>query len=352
MRPIRNSSGARLMLLAFLAIVLAGSVIDTRQTRVASTTATTAERDIDLFSAVVARIRAGERYYDAMGTELRQRRYPTASVFNWRTPLLYSAIAAIGPGSVHAVLVCLALALLVLTVVVLGKRHAAPLMVGLFVQVGAVVAVMVSSATLLTEAWAGVLLALSVCAYQMRAWRTAAGLGLLALFVRELAAPYVVLCAFLALRNKRWDEVTIWSAGALAYSIYFGWHVHEVRALQGPGDLAQAYSWLYGGGPAFLLRTLRTNAWLLVSPPWIPSASGLLAILLAACAWTHTAPHLRATVLVYVVMFIIVGQPFNYYWGLLTAPTWALVTADGVDALRHWLAIARQPRLGPDISLS
>lgn len=333
-------TGARIRLLAFLAIIVLGSVIDTNRTRVPAAPAAEAQRDIELFRAVVARVRAGMPYYEAMGMELRQRRYPTASVFNWRTPLLYTAVAAVGPRSARALLACLASALSVLTVVVLRTRSTPALMAALFMQLGALVSVAVASAPLLTEAWAGVLLALSVCAYQMRARRTAAGLGLLALFARELAAPYVAVCAFIALRDRRWDEITIWSVGALAYSIYFGWHFREVSALQRPGDLAHAYSWLYGGGPAFLLHTLRTNAWLLVSPPWIPSASALLAILLAACASPRTASRLRTTVLVYLAMFLIVGQPFNYYWGLLTAPLWALATADGVDALRDWLAIA------------
>ena len=51
------------------------------------------------------------------------------------------------------------------------------------------------------------------------------------------------------------------------YVAYYWWHPSRVRALQQPGDLAHAQSWLYGGGPGFLLRTLRTNTWLLVSPP-------------------------------------------------------------------------------------
>ena len=43
--------------------------------------------DVDLYQAVVDRVHAGESYYAVLGDELRTRGYPTASVFNWRTPL-------------------------------------------------------------------------------------------------------------------------------------------------------------------------------------------------------------------------------------------------------------------------
>ena len=45
------------------------------------------EGDTALYRAEVDRIRAGEGYYEAASAELVQRGYPTASVFNWRTPL-------------------------------------------------------------------------------------------------------------------------------------------------------------------------------------------------------------------------------------------------------------------------
>jgi len=338
-----TSTGARIRVVAFLAIIVLGSVIDTTRRPMPTASAAEAQRDIELFRAVVARVRAGTRYYEAMGTELRARRYPAASVFNWRTPLLYTAVAAIGPASARVLLISLASALVVLTVVVLRTRSTPALMAALFMQFGAFVSVAVPSAPFLTEVWAGVLLGLSYCAYQMRVWRTAAVLALIGLFIRELAAPYVVVCAWLALHGRRRHEVAVWIAGAATYSIYFAWHLYHVKALQEPGDLAHAFSWLYGGGPIFLLQTLRTNAWVFLASAWIPTAPALLAILLAACAWPGTTLRLRGIVTAYLAMFLVVGQPFNQYWGLLTAPLWAVATADGVEALRHWLAIATQP---------
>src|SRR5204863_6881445 len=42
---------------------------------------------VALYNAEIQRMRSGEGYYEAAAAELRARGYPTASVFNWRTPL-------------------------------------------------------------------------------------------------------------------------------------------------------------------------------------------------------------------------------------------------------------------------
>src|SRR5690348_3086984 len=49
--------------------------------------------DVALYRAEVDQIHAGESYYQAAAAELRDRGYPTKSIFNWRTPL---PIAPIG----------------------------------------------------------------------------------------------------------------------------------------------------------------------------------------------------------------------------------------------------------------
>ena len=43
--------------------------------------------DVFLYMSEVKRIHAGEGYYQAAAKELVAQGYPTASVFNWRTPL-------------------------------------------------------------------------------------------------------------------------------------------------------------------------------------------------------------------------------------------------------------------------
>ena len=57
------------------------------------------------------------------------------------------------------------------------------------------------------EVWAGVLIAVSVGAYAMGLRKAGIGFALLALFFRELALPYVLVCLWLAWEGKKRPEV-------------------------------------------------------------------------------------------------------------------------------------------------
>src|SRR5512138_693321 len=49
--------------------------------------------DADLFDAIVTDLQHGAAYHDAFGAEARRLHYPTASIFNWRQPLLSWTLA-------------------------------------------------------------------------------------------------------------------------------------------------------------------------------------------------------------------------------------------------------------------
>ncbi|MEO7271578.1 MAG: hypothetical protein ABI211_06175, partial [Vicinamibacterales bacterium] len=55
-------------------------------------------------------------------------------------------------------------------------------------------------------------------------------------------------------------------------------------------------------------------------------------------------PHLRLTAAAYLLMFLVVGQPFDRYWGLLVWPAWALACGHGAAAIAAAVAVvARRP---------
>ncbi len=301
-----------------------------------------------MYSAILRRVRAGEKYHVAVGAELRHRHYPTIPVFNWRTPLLYSTLARVPEAAGRAALVALSLTLLAASLVVMAGRSPVSVLIGLVLQVGATISYIVPEAVVMSEAWAGALAGLSMCAYLKNANVAGATLGLLALFVRELVAPYAVLCTLLALRARRTVELVIWVVGAVAYAAYYGWHFVTVSALSQPGDVAHHYSWFYGGGLPFILNTLRMNAFLLVSPRWISAA--VLALLVAACASRSTDVRLRYTVGAYLAFFVVAGQPFNYYWGLIPVALWPLAISDGIASLRAAVSTIYARSVGSDPS--
>jgi hypothetical protein len=286
--------------------------------------------DITLHAATVARIAAGHDYYDAVGTELRERGYPTRSVFNWRTPLLFSAVAQ-APALAQAVLFALGALLLLATVSQVGRESVGVVIVTALGQAGAIPIILVPDALFLHEAWTGVLLGLSMCLYLKRRWTVAAATAALALFVRELAAPYCVVSALLAVRAKRRAETAVWCAAGLAYAFYYVAHIYQVHAHARPGDLAHPASWIQFGGLPFVLSTLRWNGWLSVSPIW----SGALAFVLivAAVMDREVNSHLRLTGAAYLAMFAVVGYSFNDYWGAVPMMIYPLLMGCGVQSL-------------------
>jgi hypothetical protein len=274
-------------------------------------------------------------YYDAMGSELRARQYPAGSILNWRQPFLYSLLAALHSNASLFLLVALSL-----TLFVEAGRTVKPNVIGV-VMIGNVVLPMALDGILgppviryFTELWAGLCIGLSVLSYARNRPIIGAMWGLIALFIRELAAPYAALAAFLAVRGRRWEEVSVWAVGAVCYVMYYTMHSWEALRHMQPGDFTHAGSWLYWGGVTFLLKTWRYNGLLLIAPSWV---FGLVVVTMIVACWARDMPaHLRWTVLLYCVLFLAVGQPFNDYWGFLTAPTialWLAYTPQGFRAL-------------------
>src|SRR5688500_11963123 len=159
--------------------------------------------DAGFYQAVAGRLQRGDPYYPAYGAELRARGYPAASPFNWRTPLLLEAYAAAPP---FANLLLFTLGALSIAAAALLLRNASPeaTVLGVILQAGAAASVViVAGSATVPEVWLGYLLLGSILAYH-QGWNiSAAVIGIGALFVRELAAPYCVACTLIAVRHQR-----------------------------------------------------------------------------------------------------------------------------------------------------
>jgi hypothetical protein len=303
------------------------------------------EGDAFLHLATIERIRAGDPYYDAVGQELRRGRYPATQVFNWRTPAHFVTVATLSVPVARVLLKVLAFSALVLTILALARESRTVMIIGAMAQLGAVATAFRPMAVGVAEVWTGVLIALSLCAYIRRWWTAAAVLGIAAVFTRELAAPYCVACAVLAMAAHRRREAYVWTAGGLAYAVYFAVHLSQVRAHQLPNDLSHAESWLRWNGLEFIIATLKVNGWIGLAPR---SVAVLYMVLALAGGMSPRVPrHITVPLLTYFVLFVFAGQPFNYYWGWVTAPIWAFAAAYGVEGV-HWLILsAVRPHLQP-----
>lgn len=293
--------------------------------------------DFQLYEAIVERLRQGEGYYSAAGRELRTPRgpqgevYPTRSVFNWRLPTLAWLQSRLASHQ-HVAYVYQALSLLAVFICFQAAESGFLVRRFLFaatLATGLLWGWLPEFAPLLLahECWAGLLIALSLMARARGWWVLAVAAGLLALFIRELALPYVLMATWMAARQCRWRELAAWLVGLAGFAVLMAWHSQNVFAHMLESDRVQAEGWLRFGGWAFILKTAHLHPLFLsglLERSWIV-ATLLPASLLGLLKWNSGAgPLLRATVAAYLLAYACVGQPFNYLWGLLYTPLWPL----------------------------
>ena len=277
-------------------------------------------QDLRVYRNIVTRVHAGEDYYAAAGDELRANGYPTGSLFNWRPPTYAWLIGKLPAPSWGQALICvLALITLLLTYNVVqqdGKAWQA--VAAVLLLMGVFQWCVDGDAFLSQELWAGILIALSVCAYALSYRPLGVAAGLAALFLRELSLPYCLIAVVFAWRQRQRKEIIAWAAGFTLYALFLAYHAMEVGRHITPADRAPA-SWIQFGGVFFILKTCRMNVFLLALPPWV-SALYLPLALLGLIGWRGmTGLRITLTVGAYLAAFAVVGQPFNDYWGLLCA---------------------------------
>jgi len=291
--------------------------------------------DVELYRAEVDRIAAGQSYYDAAAAELRARGYPTRSIFNWRTPLPMWPAGALPDPQMAKVLLCiLGFALLAMGYALVhdeaGRRAGALFSLLL---TGALLPCALGDLFVMPEVWAGILIGLSVAAYGFGRWKIGCGAALAALAIRELAAPYCLLCAALALWQRKPRELAAWAAGFTVYAGLFALHVSKVLPLIQAGDHAHAQGWVRFGGAGFVISTIQMNCYLLLLPQWI-TAVYLACALVGFATWNSPAGmRIALAASGYLVGFAIVGHDFNQYWGSLVAPLFCFGAARGAVAL-------------------
>ena len=290
-------------------------------------------KDLEAYRHIVERVHRGEDYYLAAGEVLRAGGYATSSVFNWRPPIYAWLLAAFPKPEWGQVLLGL-LALLALGLAYASDRAGGSVgraLLLLLAMLGAFLWCVDGDAFFAQELWAGVLIAVSVgffaladamgCEAEPRVHQVvrAAGIaaGLAALCLRELALLYVLVAILVACRERRWREVLVWCLGVASYAVFWAWHAWQVQEHLNGHEFAEASGWIQFGGPAFVIHTSQMNVWLFNLPAWV-AALYLVAALVGLASWRGPQGLLvGGTVVLYLAAYLIVGKPFNAYWGLL-----------------------------------
>ena len=210
------------------------------------------------YQRVVTALRAGQGYYPALHDALLAGGYGTLSPLNWRTPLFLSFLALFPTLESAQVLLglvdggrvarrdCLRLSA--------KRRRPAVWAAAIVLAAEPGVDHRLSGRAQLRVVCTGTLILIS--ASGLWTWLRWAGfaVALLALFVRELAVIYAVVC--LATGAARAAMGRGWRVAGRARRlcrIYYLWHWSQPSALIGPADHAAASDWLQFGGLVFVL---------------------------------------------------------------------------------------------------
>ena len=177
----------------------------------------------------------------------------------------------------------------------------------------------------LHELWAGMLLAMSFGLHRVKSeasagkWGWSLAAAALALAIRELSLPYVLLMAAMAFWRGDRREGLAWAGLAALFLSALAWHLHIIAAQTLPSDPVSATWWEMRGLSGWLSNVaLSSNVRSL--PHWLAGPLVILAIF-GWASW-RSAVGAFATLLYlgYGLAFMIAGRGDNYYWGFMVAP--------------------------------
>jgi hypothetical protein len=263
--------------------------------------------DSESFGHVVNAMRQGRSYYDAMGAMLRSEDFPSASVFNWRSPAIYIVFALL-PFPEQWLLIP---ALLTIVAFALPRLPSAwPIWICVAVVSTAFVMAHPKTAWL-SEPWAGIFIAISMAFVIHGRWHAALTCAVIACLIRELSVLYLaVLWIAERRRFSHWNVLLMFGALATFYSLH--WRA-VLEAVQ-PGDRL-GISWLAFGGMGFVRESLHVTALGLIAV--VP-----LAWLLGVSTVAPDMPRvMRWSIWAYALGFMIAGRPDNGYWGFIVSPS-------------------------------
>jgi len=318
---------AAIAVLALFAIVMSVSLWEPSPAHLKLVQSAPVKKDADLalYRAISQRVAKGESYYPAAADELRKGDYPLKPFLTFRLPTFAWITAYAGPMGMMA----LRLLLVIGTLYAWWKRLEGTfddpgrrVQGALLVVAGLAVAVS-NRHVQLHEFWAGTLLALSFALHRPDRWWPSVLAAACALALRELALPFVLLMGAFALFGRRWREMTAWGALALAFAAGLWLHSREVAAVVLPGD-PQSPGWTsLGGWPAFL-RFMHMTGPLRALPDWVSAILTVLSLFGWASWKSRTGLFGTLLFLGYGLMFMLLGRPTNFYWGLMITPVFAL----------------------------
>ena len=284
---------------------------------------TESERDDDLafYDRVIERVEHGENYYDFIVEEQRARDYPVRPGLAVRLPTLAWIHASLG----EPAMIALAIALLFACIWAWWNRLGEEPGGVRFRLLGTALMAMGGSLGLnrsffvLHELWAGMLIALAFGLHRPGRWGAALFVAALALALRELVLPFVLLMAAMAAWRKDWREATAWIMLVAVFAAIMAWHLSLIAVQEVPSDPVGP-DWLVLRGLSGWLGNIVLSSNLRLLPHELASPVVIL-MALGWAGWRSSAGTMGTFLyLGYGLAFMLAGRANNFYWGAVVAP--------------------------------
>ena len=284
---------------------------------------TESERDDDLafYDRVIERVGHGENYYDFIVEEQRARDYPVRPGLAVRLPTLAWIHASLG----EPAMIALAIALLFACIWAWWNRLGEEPGGVRFRLLGTALMAMGGSLGpnrsffVLHELWAGMLIALAFGLHRPGRWGAALFVAALALALRELVLPFVLLMAAMAAWRKDWREATAWIMLVAVFAAIMAWHLSLIAGQEVPSDPVGP-DWLVLRGLSGWLGNIVLSSNLRLLPHELASP----VVILMALGWAGWKSSAGTTgtflYLGYGLAFMLAGRANNFYWGAVVAP--------------------------------
>ncbi|WP_217430725.1 hypothetical protein [Sphingomonas bacterium] len=303
------------------------------------------QADVILYETIVDGVRHGGNYYTVAAEALRHGDYPLKPFVTFRLPTLAMALAILPPWAMPLLLYLL----VALVAIAWWQRlkpafaRGPPLIIAMALLAGGLVVYAQADLSYFHEIWAGLFVALSLAMRQRGRWVESVSLGLVAVLIRETAAPYLAIMAGLALLEGQRREALLWFVTMAILAIALTLHADAVARVVRPLDPSSP-GWLGLLGFGHFVRTMSILTVLGIAPIWL--AAPLVGLALFGWSAWNEALALRALALfaAYAAILGIFGRTDTFYWGLIAAPTILVGLAFAPDGLRDLFTAALDKR--------
>jgi hypothetical protein len=316
-----SRTACALVLATLIAIMALSALAPSVKTGSPPRTSKSRMTDAELYTKVISEVRSGTPYYASVVRNHRENGYPLRPFFTVRMPTLAKLSAMLPPSGARFLLLGLIVAAGIawFRLIVRDLEQRA-------VRISALVLVAVSLTTLASpvlslfhDAWAGVLMALSLALNQQRKVAASIAVGLAAALIRELAVPFLVLMACAAVWEKKWREVAGWAAAIAVTGCAVILHAGALSPLVTDSDLS-SQGWKGMGGWTFYLSTMTIATPLSIGPAWLARMLIPLA-LFGWFAWrSPLALRVSGLLIGYGILLAAFSRPDTFYWGLMMTP--------------------------------